>query len=48
MLEIDTLLAKYAKHLLDTDKTINAIELYRKASHYLDAAKLMYKVCTLK
>ena len=42
--EIDTLLAKYAKHLLDKDKTIEAIELYRKANHFLDAAKLLYKV----
>ena len=42
--EIDTLLAKYAKHLLDKDKKIEAIELYRKANHFMDAAKLMYKV----
>ena len=42
--EIDVLLAKYAKHLLDKNKTIEAIELYRKANHYMDAAKLMYKV----
>jgi WD repeat-containing protein 35 len=42
--EIDALLAKYAKHLLDKNKLFNAIELYRKASHYLEAAKLMFKI----
>ena len=42
--EIDTLLAKYASHLLEKNKILNAIELYRKASHFLDAAKLLYKV----
>lgn len=42
--EIDSLLAKYAAHLLDKDKTLQAIELYRKANHYLDAAKLMFQV----
>ena len=42
--EIDSLLAKYAHHLLEKDKIINAVELYRKASHYLEAAKLLYKV----
>lgn len=42
--EIDSLLAKYASHLLDKNKNINAIELYRKANHYFDAAKLLYKV----
>eukprot|EP00057_Strongylocentrotus_purpuratus_P012812 XP_011667286.1 PREDICTED: WD repeat-containing protein 35 isoform X1 [Strongylocentrotus purpuratus] len=41
--EIDSLLAKYAAHLLDKDKTLQAIELYRKANHYLDAAKLMFQ-----
>jgi ADP-heptose:LPS heptosyltransferase len=43
--EIDVLLAKYAQHLLEKNKTLNAIELYRKASHFLDAAKLLFKVC---
>ncbi|ELT97636.1 hypothetical protein CAPTEDRAFT_160931 [Capitella teleta] len=42
--EIDSLLAKYAKHLLEKNKIINAVELYRKANHYLEAAKLLYKV----
>lgn len=42
--EIDALLAKYAQHLLEKNKTINAIELYKKANHYLEAAKLMFKV----
>ena len=42
--EIDALLAKYAQHLLEKNKNINAIELYKKANHYLEAAKLMFKV----
>lgn len=42
--DIDALLAKYARHLLDKNKTVNAIELYRKANHFLDAARLLYKV----
>ena len=42
--EISSLLAKYAQHLLEKNKIINAVELYRRANHYLDAAKLLYKV----
>ena len=42
--EIDSLLAKYAQHLLEKNKVFNAIELYRKAGHYLEAAKLLFKV----
>lgn len=42
--EIDSLLAKYAQHLLEKNKVVNAIELYRKAGHYLEAAKLLFKV----
>ncbi|XP_074656125.1 WD repeat-containing protein 35-like isoform X2 [Tubulanus polymorphus] len=42
--EIDALLAKYAQHLLEKDKILNAIELYRKASRYIDAAKLLFKL----
>ena len=42
--EIDSLLAKYAQHLLEKNKIVNAIELYRKAGHYLEAAKLLFKV----
>lgn len=39
--QISSLLAKYAQHLLDENKTIQAIELYRKANHFLDAARLL-------
>ena len=39
--QISSLLAKYAQHLLDENKTIQAIELYRKANHYLEAARLL-------
>ena len=42
--EIDSLLANYAKHLLSKQKILSAIELYRKAGRFLEAAKLMYKV----
>ncbi|EDO46375.1 predicted protein [Nematostella vectensis] len=42
--EIDKLLAKYASHLLEKNKTLNAIELYRKANHFIDAAKLLFKL----
>lgn len=46
--EIDSLLAKYASHLLEKNKRLQAIELYKKANHFLDAAKLMFEVCYLK
>ncbi|EEC01248.1 WD-repeat protein, putative [Ixodes scapularis] len=42
--EIDTVLARYAKHLLDEKKVLSAVELYRKANRFLDAAQLMFKV----
>eukprot|EP00049_Salpingoeca_infusionum_P026788 m.27924 g.27924 ORF g.27924 m.27924 type:complete len:1165 (+) comp8999_c0_seq1:165-3659(+) len=40
--EIDVLLAKYASHLLSKDKKVEAIELYRQANHYIEAAKLLF------
>ena len=42
--EINGLLAKYAEHLMEKNHILDAIELYRKASHYIDAAKLLFKV----
>lgn len=42
--EIDTLLAKYAKHLLEKKKVLSAVELYRKAYKFLDAAHMMFKL----
>jgi len=42
--EIDTLLAKYAQHLLQKDRQLDAIELYRKANRFIDAAKLIFEV----
>lgn len=42
--EIDSLLAKYASHLLEKNKIVSAIELYRKAGHFLNAAKLLFKL----
>lgn len=44
MKEIKSLLSKYASHLLEKNKTFEAVGLYRKAHHFLDAAKLMFKV----
>ncbi|XP_023690491.1 WD repeat-containing protein 35 isoform X2 [Paramormyrops kingsleyae] len=44
MKEIGSLLAKYASHLLEKNKTLEAVELYRKARHFLEAAKLMFKI----
>ncbi|KAH8026538.1 hypothetical protein HPB51_021150 [Rhipicephalus microplus] len=44
--EIDTLLAQYAKRLLDEGKILSAVELYRKANRFRDAAQLMFKVAT--
>ena len=39
--QISSLLAKYAQHLLDENKILQAIELYRKANHFLEAARLL-------
>lgn len=47
MKEIGSLLARYAAHLLEKNKTLDAIELYRKANYFYDAAKLMFKVRNL-
>ncbi len=42
--QIETLLSKYATHLLEKNKTLHAIELYRKANHHTEAAKLLFKL----
>jgi len=39
--EVQSILAKYAKELLDAGKQLHAVELYRKANQYTDAAKLL-------
>ena len=44
--QVDDLLAKQAKKFLEQNKIFNAIELYRKARHYLDAARLIFEVRT--
>ncbi|KAI4804690.1 hypothetical protein KUCAC02_026309 [Chaenocephalus aceratus] len=44
MKEIKSLLSKYASHLLEKSKTLEVVELYRKAHYFLDAAKLMFKI----
>jgi len=42
--EIDVLLAKYAAHLLEKNKKLEAIALYRKANNFLAAAKILYEL----
>lgn len=39
---VDTLFTKYASHLLEKGKITIAIDAYREAGQYLDAAKLLY------
>jgi hypothetical protein len=39
--QIEGLLSKYASHLLEKEKWLEAIELYRKANHHTEAAKLL-------
>jgi WD repeat-containing protein 35 len=42
--QVDTLLARKAQDFIDQNKVFNAIELYRKARHYLDAARHMFEI----
>ena len=42
--EIGNLLAKYATHLLANNRLLEAVELYKKANLFLEAAKLLYQV----
>ncbi|XP_015518531.1 WD repeat-containing protein 35 [Neodiprion lecontei] len=42
MAQIGELLNKYASHLLGNGKMLQAVELYRKANHHLEAAKLLF------
>lgn len=44
--QISSLLAKYASHLLEEDKVFQAIELYRKANHFLEGAKLLFNLAS--
>ncbi|NWU98188.1 WDR35 protein, partial [Upupa epops] len=44
MKEIGSLLARYASHLLEKNKILDAVELYRKANYFFEAAKLMFKI----
>jgi WD repeat-containing protein 35 len=39
--QIEGLLAKYAQHLLDKNKKIDAVKLYKKANRHTEAAKLL-------
>ncbi|KAJ3140913.1 WD repeat-containing protein 35 [Physocladia obscura] len=41
---IETLLAKYAEQLLESDKKLTAIELYRKANYCQKSAHLLYNL----
>jgi len=42
--DTEPLLIKYAETLLEQNKTFSAVELYRKANHLVDAAKLLFQV----
>ena len=41
---VDALLVKQANRFMEQSKVFDAIELYRKARHFLDAARLMFDV----
>ena len=45
--DTEPLLVKYAETLLHKNKTFSAVELYRKANHQVDAAKLLFQVLIL-
>mmetsp|Transcript_10684 Transcript_10684/g.30908 ORF Transcript_10684/g.30908 Transcript_10684/m.30908 type:complete len:1031 (+) Transcript_10684:210-3302(+) len=42
--QIETLLAKYAQHLLDKTKKLEAVQLYRRANRHQEAARLLAQV----
>lgn len=42
--DIQNVLAQYAKELLASGKQLHAVELYRKANQYADAARLLSKL----
>jgi len=42
--DIQKILAQYASHLLASGKQLHAVELYRKANQYTDAARLLSKL----
>ena len=45
MQDIDTLLEKYAQQLTaDSEKSLAAVQLYRKAGRFIDAAKIVFGV----
>ncbi|XP_076333007.1 intraflagellar transport protein Oseg4 isoform X2 [Tachypleus tridentatus] len=46
--EIDGLLSKYARYLMDKKKIMSAVELYRKAHRFLDAAKMVSKIAEVE
>jgi len=43
-MQIEGLLSRYASHLLEENKRVEAIELYRKANRNTEAAKLLIKI----
>uniref|UniRef100_A0A1B6EDL0 WD repeat-containing protein 35 n=1 Tax=Clastoptera arizonana TaxID=38151 RepID=A0A1B6EDL0_9HEMI len=42
--EIGRLLDKYANNLMDKGRVLEVVQLYRKATRFLDAAKLLYEL----
>jgi len=47
MADVDSMLARYAEQLLqsgDVEKTLAAVQLFRNAGRFLDAAKLLFQM----
>jgi WD repeat-containing protein 35 len=44
MKQIETLISKFAAHLLQNGKIVHAIDLYRKSHHNSEAAKLLFNL----
>lgn len=44
---VDNLLDKYARTLLDTNRILSTIQLYRKAKYYIEAAQLLDKIARI-
>ena len=42
--EVDGKLMKYMQVVMDTNKLFEAVELYKKSNHFLEAAKILFQV----
>ena len=43
--DIDNMLARYATQLIEKGRIVAAVELYKKAGHFIQAAKKLFEVC---